>query len=175
MTEDYFNDFIKRLKYHNIGDGVDDHCTANPIFNVMKRRIISGIDFDYTDNRLIYSLDDTDYYFRSYQEFYNNLDEQDKLKLDKLSQVWSRDVFLNLNDNDKIYVIGRFDEDLNVVGFEEEWEYVNSHLTREGAEDFIKACKNKENYEIHVESLCKCKEFNMIIEALLQGKLVYKS
>ena len=47
LTKEAFDDFITRLKYHNQGGGVSDHCTANPIFIVQKRERVYGFDSDY--------------------------------------------------------------------------------------------------------------------------------
>ena len=47
-------DFVQRLRYDCKGKRVHDHCTADAIFIVEARRIVSGLDMDYTDKRLVY-------------------------------------------------------------------------------------------------------------------------
>ena len=44
-----FEDFIERLRYHNKGDGVQKHGTADPIFMVQKKELIFGLEDGYAD------------------------------------------------------------------------------------------------------------------------------
>lgn len=47
-------DFVTRLRYDCNGERVRDHCTAAAIFIVEARRIVCGLDMDYTQQRMVY-------------------------------------------------------------------------------------------------------------------------
>ena len=49
-----WTDFVQRLRYDCKGERVNDHCTSAAIFIVEARRIVCGLDMDYTERRLVY-------------------------------------------------------------------------------------------------------------------------
>jgi hypothetical protein len=66
-------DFVQRLRYDCVGAGVRDHCTANAIFIVQAKRIIYGIDTDYSENRvIIVSCDEAEWF--TVQEYWDDAD-----------------------------------------------------------------------------------------------------
>ena len=54
-----FADFKNRLHHDCVGEGVEEHCTADALFVVQARRIVSGLDLDYcdSDSTLVYCDD----------------------------------------------------------------------------------------------------------------------
>jgi hypothetical protein len=82
----------------------NDHCTAHPIFNVQRRRIVTGIDTDYTDN-VAWIDEDCDI-----------LDKEDSAPLESAYQE-----------------TGEVAEGYIRTGFSEEWEHVDSYLTERSA------------------------------------------
>ena len=172
LTPETFADFVQRLKYHCKGEGVDDHCTADAIFIVQCKRLVSGIDTDYTDQRLVYCDDST---WFSIQEYWDDLEYESQVRLNKKSQEWCEKQFMKADPSDQWYLIGELD-DHTVTGYQWEWEYVNSHFTKEGAEAFIKRKKHDypKGLRVYVDANIYCWEFNAIKEALMDGSLVLK-
>lgn len=162
LTSDNFNKFIERLKYHNRGDGVDDHCTANPLFVVQELKRHCGIDLAFdpphywadgdhelqlTDDELVIELAEWVANGGGYTEF----------DIDRDSEV------LSLHDGCAVYT---------KIGYAESWEAVNIHFTREAAEAFINRKKHDHlELRIYVDSQYWCWEFNSIIDGLLSGKI----
>lgn len=172
LTPETFEDFISRLKYHCEGVGVSDHCTADAIFIVQRKRLISGIDTDYTDQMVIF-CDDCKWF--SIQEYWDDLEDELRIELNKKSQDWCDKQFMKADASDQWYLIGELD-DHTVTGYTWEWEYVNSHFTREGAEGFIKRKKHdyRDGLRIFVDANIYCWEFNAIKQALINGELVLR-
>ncbi len=150
LTKETFDDFITRLKFHNQGGGVNDHCTANPIFIVQQKKRMSGMDGSYVD----------DYVWINFDRGHGEADERTARRLDALDD----DIFKerDLKGWEKIYYI-------------DIWEYVSAHLTKEAAEAFI--ARKKHDYDqlrVYVDSQYHCWEYNAIIKGLLDGKIVFQ-
>lgn len=172
LTPETFADFIQRLRYHHRGEGVEDHCTADALFIVQARRIVSGIDRDYTDQLLVY-CDECAWY--SPQEYWNDCDEEGQANLNDKAQEEGGVDFLQLGERDQWDILNEL-PDHTVTGWHEKWEYVNAHFTREAAEAFIKrkAHDYRDGLRIYVDAQLYCWEFNAIKEALLSGALVLR-
>lgn len=172
LTPETFADFVQRLKYHCAGEGVSNHCTADAIFIIERKRLITGIDLDYAPEKVI-CLDDHQWF--SPKEYWDYCDRAQKAVLNKAAQAWCETKFLHADEDDQWYVLGEL-EDHTLTGYSEEWEYVNSHFTREGAEAFIKRKKHDypKGLRIYVDANIYCWEFNAIKEALMDGRLVLK-
>ena len=170
LTPETFADFVERLKYHCRGEGVIKHCTADAIFIVQKKRLINGIDPDYTD-KLVICRDDWRWF--SIQEYWDDLDYEDRVELNKKSQEWCDKQFMKADSSDQWYLVGEQD-DHTVTGYEWEWEYVSSHFTREAAQAFIQRKKHDytDGMRVYVDANIYCWEFNTIKEALMDGRLI---
>lgn len=172
LTPESFNDFIQRLLHHCVGEGVNNHHTANALFIVQARRELAGIDRDYTDQWLVYCDDQT---WHSPQAYWDDSDEESQAMLNAKAQEESEVDFLQLSESDQWEILGNLD-DHTVTGWDEQWEYVNAHFTKEAAEAFIKrkAHDYRKGLRVYVEAQLYCWEFNAIKEALLSGQLVLK-
>lgn len=172
LTPETWADFVERLHYHCNGKGVDDHHTANAIFNVQARRIIYGIDRDYTDD-LVVTREDCEWF--SPQEYWEDADEEERADLHRLANEESGDGkgFLGLSERDQWHVLGEL-RDHTVTGWTESWEHVNSHFTKEAAEAFIKrkAHDYRKGLRVYVDAQIYCWEFEAIKEAIIAGRLV---
>lgn len=146
LEKETFDDFISRLKYHNQGEGVKDHCTANPIFIVQKRVRVYGFDSEYV----------SDYVWCNEEQDHKEANVVTARRLDALD-----DDGRATGDWEKIYYVDR-------------WEYVCAHLTKEAAEAFIaRKGHDYEGLRVWVDSQYWCWEFNAIIKALLDGKVIF--
>jgi hypothetical protein len=170
LTQSTFNDFVARLKHHCRGEGVEDHCTADAIFVVQTKRITTGFDTDYTDDKCIHDHECCETYY-SMDSFIENLDE-DSLKYYELDDFETP--FLDMSESDQWDSL-RTVNPLTVSGFIESWEYVNCHFTNEAAKRFIERKKHDHvELRIYVDSQYWAWEFNAIKNAILDGKLVLK-
>ncbi|MBD9600038.1 hypothetical protein IB252_09500 [Pseudomonas sp. PDM10] len=166
-------DFVQRLRYDCKGNRVHDHCTADAIFIVEARRIVSGLDMDYTDKRLVY-WDSGESVAYSVKEYWDGLSSYEKSQLNKKMQAWSECQFMKAGEDDQWYVLGELPEH-SVTGWDDRWEYVNAHFTHAAAEAFIKRKKHdyRDGMRVYVESQYYAWEFNAIKEAILNGTLTY--
>lgn len=169
LNAETWADFVSRLKYHCVGKGVDEHCTADPIFVVQKKRLITGLDMDYIEDWLV-AVDDAKWF--SPQEYWDDLDSEEREELNHKCLTEYRADFLAIRVDQQWDVLGAL-PDHTVTGYV--WEYVNAHFTREAADAFIQ--RKKHDYtklEIFVDSQYWANEFNTIRDAILSGKLVYQ-
>lgn len=169
LTPETFADFVSRLKYHCQGEGVNDHCTADTIFIVEAKRRILGIDRDYTDKWLVYC--DESQWIRP-QEYWDDLDDEGREELDAKVKDDRDCGFLDLDESEQWDVLGSLD-DHTVVGYDDKWEYVNTHFTKEAAEAFIARKKHdyRDGLRVYVDAQSYCWEWNAIKEALIDGRL----
>jgi hypothetical protein len=148
LTKETFDDFVSRLRYHNKGEGVNDHCTRDPIFIVESRKRIYGFDPQYGGDYYVWS--DTD-------DREREADARTAKRLDAL-------------DDD-----GRDTGKWEKVYYQDRWEYVCSHFTKEAAEAFV--ARKKHDYDelrVYVDCQLYCWEYNAIIEGLLSGKIAFQ-
>ncbi|OKP30173.1 hypothetical protein [Serratia fonticola] len=170
LNAETWADFVRRLKYHCEGKGTEDHCTADPLFVVQNRRLVSGIDMDYADQYLVY-CDDSHWF--SPKEYWDDLDELQQDDIDAKCREEYEASFLEMAEHQQWDYLGSL-ENHTVTGYAWQWEYVNAHFTREAAEAFIN--RKKHDYgkmQIFVDSQYWAWEFNAIRNAILDGKLVY--
>ena len=179
LNAETFNDFVARLHHDVRGKRVDDHFTADAIFNVMENKMIVGIDPDYASD-LAY-FDDEGGLYRTPKEFFDSLDEEDqeilKGELSKVSECegeWDDDF---VTTSDFITTVSKV-LDMNIVftGYSSELVHVSTHLTHDAAEAYIK--RNQHNHQgkliVYVDSRCRSPEITAIINGLLDGKIVFK-
>jgi hypothetical protein len=172
LTPATWADFVTRLRHDCVGDGVDDHGTADAIFTVQARREVSGFDSDHTDKLLVY-CDGNDW--KSPQAYWDAHDDAEvRTNLDKAAQRDYDSDFMALDQSEQWEILGAL-PDHTVTGWKEEWEHVNSHFTKDAAEAFIKRKKHDylEGMRVYVESQYYAWEFNAIKEAILSGRLTY--
>ena len=169
LTPASWADFVTRLHHDCVGEGVADHCTRDALFIVQAKRIITGFDTDYTDQLLV-DCDDSSWY--SPQEYWDGCDEYERAVLNVAAQAEYEHDFLALDVSEQWEILGAL-PDHHVTGWHEEWEYVNSHFTKDAAEAFIKRKKHdyREGMRVCVESQYYAWEFNAVKEAILSGRL----
>lgn len=173
LTPETFSDFVERLLYHTQGEGVHDHCTADAIFLVQAKKIVSGIDENYTDQLMVY-CDDCQWY--SPKEYWDDLDAGGKRLLNKKVKHEHETTFLKLPKYEQWEVL-RSLPDHSVTGWDYRWDFVSAHFTKEAAEAYIARKKHdyRDGLRVFVEAQVYCWEFNTIKKALLDGNLVMKA
>lgn len=169
LSSESWDDFVARLRHDCVGEGVHDHCTADAIFRVEARAFIYGIDRDYTD-KLAVICDDSVWF--SPQEYWDDLDEDQQSRLNMVVKQAHECDFLELKERDQWALLDEID-DHSVVGWDEKWEHVNSHFTKDAAEAFIKRKRHdyREGMRVYVDAQTYCWEYNTIKEGILQGRI----
>ncbi|MGZ4968073.1 MAG: hypothetical protein ACXV8O_01540 [Methylobacter sp.] len=164
-------DFVSRLRYDCVGKGVNDHNTADALFVVQAKRLIFGIDLDYTDKKAV--ICDESHWF-SPQEYWDSLDEEGKSELLNKAEEEYEAPFLELDEYLQWGILSSLEEH-SVVGWDEKWEYVNSHFTKDAAEAFIRRKKHDypDGIRVYVESQYHAWEFNTIKQAILEGRITF--
>jgi hypothetical protein len=169
LTPETFSDFIERLKYHNRGEGVKWHCTADPIFMVQKQATIYGLGDDYCEGKIVHFDDST---WHSPQEYWDDLDEDEQESLNSsANDTWSND-FLDCDEDEQWLTLADVGGH-TVCGIKKEWQHINAHLTREAAEAFI--LRKQHDYpplRVYTESMYFGWEYQEIISALCDGRLI---
>lgn len=165
-----FDDFVHRLRHHVRGEGVDWHYTADALFTVQARKIIFGIDRDYTD-KVAVAVEDCMYF--SPKEYWDGSEDMHE-RLNEMSIEAADRPFLALAEDGQWDILGDL-ENHTVSGWDERWDIVNSHFTKEAAEAFIKRKKHdyREGLRVYVEAQVYCWEFNQIIAGLIDGQIKY--
>lgn len=170
LTAETFADFVTRLRYHCNGKGVQWHCTAAAIFTVQNKCFMYGFEPDYAEG-LVVLLEDSEWF--SPKEYWDDLDYDERAKLNKASQELCDKKFMHACEDDQWQILGELD-DHTVTGWNTRWEIVNSHFTKEAAEAFIS--RKKHDYgemRVFVESQYHAWEFEAIKDAILSGQLQY--
>lgn len=181
LSEQSFNDFIARLTHDCRGEGVKDHITSNAIFTVQYNKLITGLDTDYTDNLGCY-FDSS--FSGSIDDFLADIGADHEA--DDNFAVWLKDVYeqdfewlLSESRGEQAQILRDFDQSengwfsLTICGYEYEWTHINSHFTKDAAERFIE--RKKHDYgemRVYVNSQYYAWEFNAIMGALMDGKLI---
>ncbi|MGN5044110.1 hypothetical protein [Aeromonas sp. 3P] len=169
LSTESWADFVARLRHDCVGEGVRSHCTADAIFKVESRERIYGIDKDYTD-KLAVIFEDSVWF--SPQEYWDDLDEEGRAELNRVAQHWSECDFLERDEDDQWDQLGDLD-DHRVTGWDESWEYVCSHFTKDAAEAFIERKRHdyRKGIRVYVDAQTHCWEYNTIKEGILQGRI----
>lgn len=166
LNPETWADFVERLHEGVRGSRVDDHCTADAIFEVQELHTVYGIDTAYTDNKAVYCNEDCELCFKNPDDWLACIQEFESGDI----EGWE-----SLSEIEKWSCIEDY-SGWTVTGYSEEWRHVNSHLTHEAAEAFI--ARKKHDFgklQIFVESRYWCWEFNAIINGILDGKIVLAS
>lgn len=169
LNTDTWADFVARLRHDCVGEGVRDHYTADAIFIVQANRLITGLDTDYCDKRVLL-YEDSEWF--SPVEYYDSLDDDERASLDENALLQEDCGFLDMDQSDQWEMLTEMDE-FTVTGCDEQWEFVNSHFTKDAAEAFIR--RKKHDYprglRVYVDAQVYCWEYNAIKAAILDGRI----
>jgi hypothetical protein len=176
LTPDTWDDFLTRLRYDCVGDGVKSHYTANAIFVVQTEKILTGFDPLYGGERLV--CDDEGIKCFTPEDYYDSLDTEEAIELyynpQRYDEYADQSEFIDWDEDDQWNAIADIDG-LEVVYYVRRWEHVNTHFTQDAADAFIK--RKKHDYgkmRVYVDSQSHCWEYNTIKKAILDGQLIYQ-
>lgn len=141
LTQESWEDFVKRLRHDCVGEGANDHCTAEAIFTVQELRRTYGFTEGYASDFVYVREDGEEGEWDTWKEFLEA----------NVMDVYGKKVY-----------------------YQEHWEYVNTHFTKEAAQAFID--RKKHDYRalrIYVEAQVHCWEYNTIKQGILNGTIVF--
>lgn len=170
ISAENFKEFVARLHKGVRGEHVREHATANALFVVQREKHVTGLDTDYVDDKCIHDHENDETYY-SLQSFIETLDE-DSLQYYELNDYETP--FLEMTESDQWDCLEQVGS-LSITGYQVEWEYVNCHFTKEAAKRFIE--RKRHDYgkmRVYVDSQYWAWEFRTIVDAILDGKLVYQ-
>lgn len=170
LNPETWSDFVARLHHDCVGKGVDDHCTADAIFIVQARRVIFGIDTDYSDKRAVI-CEEGEWF--SPMEYWDDLDDQGQTALNDASDEYHGHLFTEIHEHEQWEMLSEL-TDHTVTGWDERWEYVCAHFTRDAADAFIRRKKHdyRDGLRVYVDAQVHCWEYNAIKAAILDGRIV---
>ena len=174
LTPETFSNFVERLRHDCVGDGVKDHSTADAIFTVQAKRRVTGLDLELTADWLIH-FDGCEW--TSPLDYWDNLEKeaQEALDADVRDKHGYDYSFLELDLHAQFEILGDL-RDHTLTGYQEVWEHVNSHFTKDAAEAFIR--RKRHDYplglRVYVEAQINCWEWNAVKKGLMDGQLVLK-
>lgn len=181
MNKQKFNTLQEQLYNHHI-KGIGNAFTRSPLFLVQVKKIEWGYEEEYSEEHAIY-FDDS--YWYTSQEFYDDhsLEEEEELEYFlkgtswaakrffreshkdwNLKQLWEW-IYYHLPDSEYCFCHGN-----------PRWETINYFITRKQAENFVESKSGKDSLSvrIYVDSLYRSNEFEILLEAIAQGKVVWK-
>lgn len=182
MNKQKFDTLQEQLHDHHI-KRIGNAFTRSPLFLVQVKRIAWGYEEEYSEEHAIY-FDDA--YYHTSQEFYYDHSFEDPEELEyflegnisetaknifredhkgwNLNQLWEW-IDCYLPDNEYCFYHGN-----------PRWETINYFITRKQAENFVesKSGKGKPNVRIYVDSLYRSNEFEILLEAIAKGEVVWK-
>jgi hypothetical protein len=107
-------------------------------------------------------------------EYWGDQGPESRARLHRLAQEQGGCGFMSLSESDQWDILADLPEH-TVSGWDERWDIVNVHFTKEAAEAFIRRKQHdyRDGLRVYVEAQVYCWEFNEIIKGLLDGKIVY--
>lgn len=167
-----WSEFVTRMHHHCVGEGVDAHCTRDAVFEVQERTLVYGLREDYGTELVAIFLESE--YFEPSQAW-DELEADEKQELLEKSDLPADTVFTSLSVPEQWNVLAE-SEQIDVVGFVEQWRPLNWHLTPEAAQAFI--TRKSHDYPKGLRMSVECEryawEFNAVRNAILQGAVVFK-
>lgn len=167
-------DFVTRLRHDCVGEGVRSHMTADVVFVVQARRIVHGIDADYTDNRAVYMDEDPSVEWFSPEGYWADCDADERGMLNESAEVMGCCSFLELTARDQWHILGS-QEGYTVTGWVDYWESISLHFTNDAANAFTRRKSHDYRHGLRVvpEAQHYCWEFNAVKAAILDGRVVF--
>lgn len=170
LTAEAWADFVHRLTHDCRGDGVKRHYTASALHIVQRKVYVYGIDEDYTDKIAIIA---DDCCWRSMAEFIADCDAEVMAELDAEASERGNASFETASPWEQKDILTDRDG-YRMTGWDERWEFVGAHFTRDAAEAFIKrkAHDYRDGLRVYVEAQPYAWEFEAIKEAIMDGRIV---
>jgi hypothetical protein len=175
VNKEQYEDLQKRLHDQHF-KSINNECTASPIYHARHKRISWGYEEEYSEVHAIYH--DCEYYY-SAEDFIDswNLKDEEELEyfLDQTESVAAQNHFKEKYLTWELHEIWEW-IDYHIKGHEYAWvhgnyeyETVNTFITHEAAEAYVKA----KGGQIWIDSLYRSGEFRNLLEAIANGKLVW--
>ena len=164
LSPDTWADFVSRLHNDCVGEGVNEHYTADAVFLVQKR-VWQTVPEDISDILRVH----TDGYDEPLDEFIEDLEPGELAALDK--EVDGS--FADADAYEQKEALSKLHPDSTLYHAYEDWETVNQHFTKAAAEAFIARKKHdyRNGLRIYVDASTYSWELNTLKAAILDGRI----
>lgn len=164
LSPDTWADFVARLHHDCVGEGVNEHYTADAVFLVQKR-VWQTVPEDISDILRVH----TDGYDEPLDEFIEDLEPEELEALDK--EVDGS--FADAGAYEQKEALAKLHPDSTLYHAYEDWETVNQHFTKAAAEAFIARKKHdyRHGLRVYVDASTYSWELNTIKAAILDGRI----
>lgn len=163
------------IKHHR--KGIDNDCTADPVFVVKTKQVEWGYEEEYSEvHALCYDCET----YESVEDFLEDYEDEELTEMFEGVEYFSPDNLRNMSMDRFIDYV----EEYNIEYFSEvymihgnyKWVTHNMFLTRESAEEYVeRRCGGLDNPNVNiwVESWWRNYEMKNLLKAIMDGKLVW--
>lgn len=173
LTAETWADFVARLRHHCRGEGVSRHYTASALFTVERKVYVYGIEEDYAySDRL--AIIEGESCWRSMADFIAACDADEMAELNAKAIENGQQGFADASSWVQEDILKERDG-YTLTHWDERWEFVGAHFTREAAEAFIarKAHDYRDGLRVYVNAQPYAWEFEAIKAAIMDGRLAF--
>lgn len=166
LTPETWADFVARLHYDCVGEGVNDHYTADAVF-LVQMRVKRATEEDYADFCEIYPGDGER--TRPPEEYFEDMDEETQAALNEAAGG----NFIEADSYNQKEALSQHCQEAALLHMVEDWETVNQHFTKEAAEAFIRRKKHdyRDGLRVYMGASTYSWELNTIKAAILSGRI----
>lgn len=167
LDADTWNDFVARLHYDCVGQGVREHYTADAVF-LVQQAVEQLVPEGYGGDPVIF---DGCEHSEPVPDFYAGCCDETKAKLDKACDG----SFMDSDEYEQEQALKECLPDYSLLYVRTRWETLNHHFTKDAAEAFIARKKHdyRKGLRIYVAASTYSWELNTIKDAILTGKIGY--
>lgn len=169
-----FQDFVNRMRFHCKGEGLQEHGTANAVFEVQELQRLTGLDPNFTEDLVVIHEDSKWWSFESFlKDAVESGDDGFLGELQDLAQKTYKKDFEACSEEQQHSLVEDL-SDITITGYMEQWVHIGTHLTPEAAQAFIdRKGHNYGELRISVEGCPYSNELNAIRDAIMAGQLVF--
>lgn len=165
LTPETWADFVARLHHDCVGEGVNEHHTADAVF-LVQQAVEQLVPEGYGGDPVIF---DGCEHSEPVPEFFENCCEETKTKLNEACGG----SFMDADEYEQEQALKEHLPDYSLLYVTTRWETLNQHFTKAAAEAFIKRKKHdyRKGLRVYVDCSCYSWELNTIKAAILSGRI----
>ena len=165
LSPDTWADFVARLHYDCVGEGVGEHHTADAVF-LVQQAVEQLVPEGYGGDPVIF---DGCEHSEPVSEFFESCCNKTKAKLDKACDG----SFMDSDEYEQEQALKECLPDYSLLYVTTRWETLNQHFTMAAAEAFIKRKKHdyRKGLRVYVDASTYSWELNTIKASILDGRI----
>ena len=165
LSPDTWADFVARLHYDCVGEGVGEHHTADAVF-LVQQAVEQLVPEGYGGDPVIF---DGCEHSEPVSEFFESCCNKTKAKLDKACDG----SFMDSDEYEQEQALKECLPDYSLLYVTTRWVTLNQHFTMAAAEAFIKRKKHdyRKGLRVYVDASTYSWELNTIKASILDGRI----